>query len=255
MLTKSAARAFFIIGSSVCALAFIGLTIDTFAKIPAQTHQSEITPAIARGKETWEAKNCMGCHTLFGEGGYYAPELTRVIARRGPDFVRAMLRDPEAMYPGQRRMQNYHLREDEIDDLVAFFTWAGQVDLQGFPPVATLVPLAVPAPNAASGVARADDRPKVFNQLCIACHSLGGQGGNVGPALDQVGDRHDAEYIKAWLHDPSAVKPGAKMPKLPITEEQIQELSAFLSHQRKDSAIEKDPTIHIDPATDRDAQP
>lgn len=249
MLTKSAARAFFIIGSSACAIAFIGLTVDTFTKIPALTHQSEITAAVVRGKDTWEAKNCMGCHTLFGEGGYYAPELTRVIERRGPDFVRAMLRDPEAMYPGQRRMQNYHLREDEIDDLIAFFSWAGKVDLQGFPPVPTLMPVAVPAANAADGVARTDDRPKVFNQLCIACHSLGGQGGKVGPALDQVGERYDAEYIKRWLHDPSAVKPGAKMPKLPISDAQIQELSAFLAHQRKDAVIEKNP------ATDKDAQP
>ncbi len=241
MLSKSAARAFFIGGTVVCSLAFLGLTVDTFARIPAQTNQSEITPAVARGKGTWESKNCMGCHTLFGEGGYYAPELTLVIDRRGPDFVRAMLRDPEAMYPGQRRMQNYHFREDEIDDLVAFLSWAGKVDLQGFPARPTLMPMAVPAANASQGVARADDRPKVFNQLCVACHSLGGQGGNVGPALDQVGDRHDADYIKRWLRDPSAVKADSKMPKLPITEGQVQELSAFLAHQTKEPAVTQEP--------------
>ena len=233
MLTKSAARAFFIIGTSVCAVAFIGLTVDTFAKIPELTHASAITPEVARGKEIWEAKNCMGCHTLFGEGGYYAPELTRVMERRGPDFVAAMLRDPEAMYPGQRRMQNYHLSEQEISDLVAFLTWAGKVDLQGFPPVPNLVPIALPNGNGADGLARADDRPKVFNQLCVACHSLGGQGGHVGPALDEVGDRFDADYIKRWLHDPNAIKPGTKMPKLPISDAQIEELAAFLSHQTK----------------------
>jgi nitric oxide reductase subunit C len=233
MLSKSAARTFFLVGTGACSVAFIGLTVDTFRRIPAQTHAQDISASVVRGKELWESSNCMGCHTLFGEGGYYAPELTRVMERRGPDFVRAMLRDPASMYPGQRQMQDYRLRPEQIEDLVAFLSWAGKVDLNDFPPRPTLMPVSVPGTSATQGVARSDDRPKVFNQLCVACHSLGGQGGAVGPALDGVGDRYDAEYIKRWLHDPAAVKPGAKMPKLPLGEEQILELSAFLSHQKK----------------------
>jgi hypothetical protein len=31
MLSKSAARTFFLLGTAVCSLAFVGLTIDTFA--------------------------------------------------------------------------------------------------------------------------------------------------------------------------------------------------------------------------------
>lgn len=231
MLTRSAARAFFVAGTAVCSIAFVALSIDSFRKIPAATHADRLSPDVVRGKELWEASNCMGCHTLFGEGGYYAPELTRVVERRGPGFVRAMLHDPEAMYPGQRQMQNYHFSPAQIDDLVAFLTWAGHVDLQGFPPRPTLMPVAVPAAGN-SGIARADDRPKVFNQLCVACHSLGGQGGMVGPALDGVGDRHDADFFTRWLHDPNAVKPGARMPKLPLSDEQIVELTAFLTHQQ-----------------------
>ena len=232
MLSKSAARAFFIVGTGACSLAFIGLTVDTFAKVPALSHEEAITPAVERGKQVWEDSNCMGCHTLFGEGAYYAPELTRVVERRGPDFIRAILRDPEAMYPGQRRMQNYHFAEAQIDDLIAFFTWAGRVDLQGFPPRPSLMPIAVPAANASAGVARPDDRPLVFNQLCVACHALNGQGGTVGPSLDFVGDRHDADYIKRWLRNPMDIKPDSKMPKLPLTEEQVQELSAYLSQHK-----------------------
>ena len=125
MLSKSAARAFFLGGTAVCSLVFVGLTVDTFGRIPEQTRAAAITPEVVRGKELWEAKNCMGCHTIFGEGAYYAPELTKVYERRGPDFIRAMLRDPEAMYPGQRRMQNYHFDERQIEDLLAFLKWSG----------------------------------------------------------------------------------------------------------------------------------
>jgi nitric oxide reductase subunit C len=229
MLTKSQARAFFLVGTGVTTAIFIALTVDTFRRMPAQTNEAGLTPQVARGKQLWDANNCMGCHTLLGEGAYYAPELTRVYARRGPEFIRAMLRDPEAMYPGQRRMVKYDFTPEQIDDLVAFFQWIGTMDLNGFPPQPDLMPVAV---AAGAAVASTSDRPQIFNQMCVACHALGGQGGNVGPALDGVGSRRDAAYIAHWLRDPIAMKPDARMPKLPLTDGQIDELVAFLSQQK-----------------------
>lgn len=230
MLTKSAARAFFVVGTGACSVAFIGLTIDSFRQVPQLTNEAELTPAVIRGKALWEHHNCMGCHTLLGEGAYYAPELTNVFERRGEAFIRAMLKDPEGMYPGERKMQKVDLSDKDMDDFVAFFKWIGRMNLQGFPPRPSLNPIAVPTAAAgAPAVAAVSNRPQVYNQLCIACHSLGGQGGQVGPPLDMVGSRYDAAYINKWLHDPAAVKAGAKMPKLPLTDEQINELTAFLS--------------------------
>lgn len=225
MLSKSAARAFFLAGTALCAVAFVGLTVDTFARIPKQTHQDRITEPVRRGKDLWDRSNCMGCHTLLGEGAYYAPELTRVVERRGPVFIRAMLTDPEKMYPGQRRMWKYDFSEQDKDDLIAFFTWIGGMDLNGFPPAPTLGVVATPQGLATSTVSR----PQIFSQLCVACHMLGGQGGKVGPALDGVGSRKTAAEITAWLRDPPGVKPGTAMPKLPLSEGQLDELTAFLS--------------------------
>lgn len=224
MLSKKAARAFFLAGTAVCSLVFVGLTVDTFGRIPAQTRAAQITPAVRRGKDLWDHNNCMGCHTLLGEGAYYAPELTKVFERRGPVFIRAMLTDPEKMYPGQRRMWKYDFSERDKDDLIAFFEWIGKVDLNGFPPKPTLAQMAT-----TSGLATTVDRPQIFNQLCVACHALGGQGGQVGPALDGVGNRKTPAEIAAWLADPPAIKPGTQMPKLPLTDGQRQELTAFLS--------------------------
>ncbi len=226
MLSKSAARSFFLGGTALCTIAFVGLTIDTFQRIPAQTHEDAITPAVARGKDLWERSNCMGCHTILGEGAYYAPELTRVYARRGPEFIRAMLHDPAAMYPGQRRMQQYDFSEGEIDDLVAFFEWVNGMDLNGFPaePV-----LAMRTSSAGTPEAPPDDgRPAVFGQMCVACHSLGGRGGNVGPALDGVADRQPDDFFPRWLRDPASVRPGTLMPRLPLSDTQIDELSTWL---------------------------
>ena len=228
MLSKSAARTFFLIGTIGFSVIFLGLTLDTIRRVPAQTREHNITPQVVQGKHLWEKNNCMGCHTLLGEGAYYAPELTKVYERRGPEFIKAMLRDPQAMYPGQRRMVQYHFTDGEIEALLAFLQWIGEMDLNGFPPKPTLLPVAVPVASTDNVVARRE-QPKVFNQLCIACHSLGGQGGVVGPALDDVGSRRDYNNLVVWLTDPQKVKPGTLMPKLPLSEPDIVELASFLS--------------------------
>lgn len=236
MLSKSAAKAFFLTGTVLCGGAFVLLTLDTIKQVPLQTNENMITESVRRGKDLWDHNNCMGCHTLLGEGAYYAPELTKVIDRRGEAFVRAMLKDPEAMYPGQRKMVNYHLKDEEISDLVDFFKWVGKMDLNGYPAKPSLGAVADPNANSAtaasSTITTAANRPAIFNQMCIACHSLQGQGGKIGPTLDEVGTRRDRDFIVKWLKDPTSIKPDSKMPKLPLSDADITELSAFLSQQK-----------------------
>lgn len=224
MLTKSGAKAFFLIGTFLCSAAFVLLTIDTFKRIPEQTNEKNITEQVVHGKDLWEQNNCMGCHTLFGEGAYYAPELTKVYERRGPNFIRQMLKDPQAMYPNDRKMQKYDLNDEEIEALVAFFKWAGQVDLNGFP---AKPPLAKETTSSVSATAL--PVPTVYQQTCTACHAMNGNGGIVGPALDGIGNRKDQMWIESWLRDPVAIKADSKMPKLPLSEEEIQQLAAFLA--------------------------
>lgn len=239
MLTKSQAKAFFIIGTALFSLIFVGLTVDTFQRIPSQTNSEGLTPEVVRGKHLFDKSNCMGCHTIMGEGAYYAPELTKVFDRRGEAFITAMLKDPESMYPGQRKMTNYNFNDQQISDLVAFLKWIGQMDLNGFPPKPDLNKTA--APNADSttvgeaAIVKTIDRPNVFNQMCVACHSLGGQGGQIGPALDNIGSTRDKDYIIRWLKNPLEIKPDSKMPKLPLSDEDITELAAFLSTQKGSS--------------------
>lgn len=235
MLSKSAARAFFLVGTGLTTATFVALTVDTFAKVPAQTNQANLTESAIRGKDLWDANNCMGCHTILGEGAYYAPELTKVFERRGEPFIRAMLKDPQSVYPGQRRMQKYDFTEENITDLVAFLKWIGEMDLNGFPPKPDLGSVAVPASTKPDPIASQRDRPQIFNQMCIACHALGGQGGTVGPALDKIGDTRDREFILKWLRDPPSIKPGTTMPKLPLTEANISELAAFLTELKSGS--------------------
>ena len=227
MLSKSAARALFLSGTFLLSAVFIWLTVDTFQRIPAQTNSDDLNESVVRGKQIWEENNCMGCHTLLGEGAYYAPELTRVYERRGPAFIAQMLRDPEAVYPGERKMVKYDFTDGEVQDVIAFFEWIGRMDLNGFPPEPTIGVVA--APSLVPG----GERPQIFSQVCTACHSLGGVGGQIGPPLDGVGDRFDRGYLMRWIDDPQAVKPGTRMPRLGLTQEQRNEIVVFLSEQRE----------------------
>lgn len=134
MLSKSQARIFFLGGTVVSFAIFLGLSWKTLSDdVPRQTNAQNLTPEVVRGKKLWESNNCMGCHTIFGEGAYYAPELTKVMDRRGEAYVKLVLTSKTPWAPRGRKMVAYGFSDAEAADLIAFFTWCGKVDLNGFP--------------------------------------------------------------------------------------------------------------------------
>ena len=108
MLSKSQAKLFFISGTLLFSVLLLILTIDTLRQVPMQTKESNLSEEVKRGKLLWDKNNCMGCHTIMGEGAYYAPELTKVYDRRGPDWMKVFIKDPQAMFPGERKMTKYN---------------------------------------------------------------------------------------------------------------------------------------------------
>ena len=132
MLSKKQARAFFLGGTLVTFLIFIGLTVYSLSSAQDQTNEENLTEQVVRGKMLWESNNCMGCHTIFGEGAYYAPELTKVLDRRGGNYVKAVLMSNTPWAPNGRKMVAYGMSEEEANDMVAFFEWIGEVDLNKF---------------------------------------------------------------------------------------------------------------------------
>lgn len=244
MLSKSQARTFFLGGTGVFTAAFLALTLDTHKRIPAQTHTEAITPAVARGKRIWENNNCMGCHTLFGEGAYYAPELTKAVERRGKEFLRIFLKDPQAMFPGQRKMVKYNFTPEQIEDTIAFLDWCGKVDLNGFPAKPPLQKTIVPVAAQQMVVTSNREVPAIFTEkTCLACHSLLGKGvpnmvmpnlkGEMVavPSLDEVYKRKSRPDLVKWISNPQAVKPGTPMPTLVpsfVSLAQVEEIADFL---------------------------
>lgn len=69
-------------------------------------------------------------------------------------------------------------------------------------------------------------------RTCDSCHRINGKGGNSAPDLSAVGARRDADWLKKWLRDPAAVKPGTAMPRLPLSTGDIEALATYLSGLR-----------------------
>ena len=54
MLSKSAARAFFLIGTVGFSVIFLLLTLDTIRRVPDQTNADNLTPQAIAGKHLWD---------------------------------------------------------------------------------------------------------------------------------------------------------------------------------------------------------
>lgn len=135
MLSKSQAKIFFFGGTAVTFAIFLGLSWTSLtSEVPHRTHEENLTPQVIRGKVLWDENNCMGCHTLLGEGAYYAPELTKVYERRGEGYIGVVLTSKEPWAPRGRKMVAYGFTPEQAADLTAFFKWIGEIDLNGFPP-------------------------------------------------------------------------------------------------------------------------
>ncbi len=132
--TKSMARNIFYGGTVFFILLFLALTFDTMKVIPERDNRANLTEAVAHGKKLWETNNCIGCHTLLGEGAYFAPELGNVYKRRGPEFIKAWIQSQPTGAQGRRQMPNFHLSDEELDDLVAFLKYTSEINTANWPP-------------------------------------------------------------------------------------------------------------------------
>ncbi|MCK4851474.1 MAG: cytochrome c [Candidatus Omnitrophica bacterium] len=134
-MTKGSARNIFIGGTVVAMAIFLVMTYLSHVSYPVRTHPENITEEVAWGKKVWEKHACIDCHTLLGEGAYYAPELGNVVARRGVEGVRNILTIASKQGWGvDRKMPQFDLSKHDVDSLVEFFVWINEVDTNDWPP-------------------------------------------------------------------------------------------------------------------------
>ena len=137
VFTKSMARNIFYGGSMFFFLLFLVLTFDTVRTLPKRDNRDAITPAVAQGKLLWEENDCIGCHTLLGEGAYFAPELGNIYTRYGnsKEAIKGFIMSrPRDGIPGRRSMPQFNFSDAELDALADFLKYVSEIDTAGWPP-------------------------------------------------------------------------------------------------------------------------
>ena len=134
--TKAMARNIFYGGSVFFFLLFLGLTIDTHNAWPERDNREALTESVAHGKELWEVNNCIGCHSLLGEGAYYAPELGNAFQRLGGrEGIKGFIMSrPKDGIPGRRSMPQFDFTPEELDALADFLEYVSGIDTANWPP-------------------------------------------------------------------------------------------------------------------------
>jgi mono/diheme cytochrome c family protein len=120
--------------------------------------------------------SCLGCHRLGDVGGRIGPDLSQVQARRRPEYVYSMIKDPRAMSP--------HSMMPRVPLPAGFVQLLANFLLQQDEPVRAgvyLSPLDNPLipfePARADATAKASAR-QIYLGNCAACH--GSEGGGDG---------------------------------------------------------------------------
>ena len=140
-ITKSMAKNIYYGGGSFALLIFIALTFDTVKQIPERSNEVDMTESVVAGKKLWENNNCVGCHTIIGEGAYYAPELMNVFQRRGGSdegafkaYMQGWMAAQPLAVPNRRKMPQFNLSNEEVDSLSDFLIWTSKVNANDWPP-------------------------------------------------------------------------------------------------------------------------
>ncbi|KUO78432.1 MAG: cytochrome C [Desulfosporosinus sp. BRH_c37] len=106
---------------------FIAVTLIS-ARLP-----SPIPEQAVAGKLVWQRHNCVSCHTLFGNGGYAADDLTHITTKETPSYLINYLVQPPVMRPNK---YTHHPALDEVDaeNLVHYLEFVQTIPTLGWPP-------------------------------------------------------------------------------------------------------------------------
>ncbi len=100
------------------------------------------------GKLTFQAKDCIDCHTILGNGSYYAPDLTKAWldpkwndgtmismtdSKTKEEAMVKFLMNPKDYRTHERMMPNLGITKKEAMALVAFLKHTSAIDTNGFP--------------------------------------------------------------------------------------------------------------------------
>ena len=142
--------------------------LATSVQLPLSGQAPSLTPFAARKAESMLRSRlpCLGCHALHGEGGKIGPDLTSVRDRRSPEYIAAMVADPQRVAPGSSMPRT--AMPDGTRDLIVRYLSAL--------PASTPATSAPPATPSAVHLVTAPNGAVLYQRWCANCHGATGKG-------------------------------------------------------------------------------
>lgn len=139
-----------------------------------------------KGRTIFVSKGCVQCHSVWGVGGKLGPDLSRAGMGRSFLQISGLLwshspRMVELME--QRGVSRPTFTPDEMGELISYLYYLNYFNEPG---------------DAVAG------RALFSEKGCVNCHSVGGIGGNVAPALDKYQQYASPLFLaqEMWNHGP-----------------------------------------------------
>jgi putative heme-binding domain-containing protein len=164
----------------------------TSSAAPTPEIAAQDPAALAEGQALFRGL-CSGCHGGAGRGGK-GPDLTDsrwIHGTTDADIARVI---QEGVPKTTMKKMGEALKPEQISKCVAFIR-----SLARSPGESTWKPYIAGDPGAGRKIFF-DPRGKA---QCAKCHSVGGEGGRIGPSLDRIASRRNAEFLMESILEPS----------------------------------------------------
>ena len=190
---------------------------------------------VAWHRDLIERLGCAGCHELGRqEPAVPGPPLDRLAAKTTPGWAFRFIAAPRLFRASSWMPHLFSPRLDEARRDVAVRAMVSYLwQPRGAPRAAAAAP---PEGNAEAGAA-------LFGSVgCTGCHVLGAARRDAivperlhGPDLVLSGNKLQPAWLYAWLKNPRALQPSARMPDLRLSDQEAADLTAFLTASRDPS--------------------
>lgn len=101
--------------------------IDTNEWPPKPVTVTKVTKAavedslrVLKGKTIYSQNRCDLCHQIGGKGGVIGPDLSRIGAKRDPQWIAKLIKDPKSINPHTQMPAYPQLSEDDLQALASF---------------------------------------------------------------------------------------------------------------------------------------
>lgn len=198
------------------------LSMSRDVPLPAYQHAfDKRMQDIEEGRRLTLRYNCVQCHAVEDRGGYVVAQYEEPAlgppllpesqgAKVQEAWLHEFLKTPSTIRPWlEIRMPTFSLTDAEISKVTKYFLGLSKQDLSLRDYAATPIEEAYLAPG----------RRLFETYQCAKCHPTGNvrAGGEVSasdlaPNLTLAAGRLKPEWIIDWLHDPSKLQPGTRMP-------------------------------------------